>query len=816
MKKTIFSVGIIFIMMINVFSFINVVDLLSATLKGKVSVSGGIVNEVGGSTSITYTFEVYDGTVDTLQAHFSWDSSLVTFDKREVYNLKTYGDVDNGELSVYMNQTKYSNTCSITMYFKNVLPSSKDTSVPIQLAFEEATAGYVEFGSQASGTPEGYFALSEIELPTSEESSIVQELVVDVQINPSSVATIKGSSQQFTSTIKNDDNLGVVWSVDGSDSSIDTNGLLYVGVNESAKMLEVRATSIKDSSKVAIAKVQVLDKEDEDKQEETNKKLQLTAQGFVLDYDEVQTIDETLLISKANAKAMFDDKEVGSIYVNTDDFQQVQMVGEAGGILPVNLSATYTDPKGTIQTDETWVYVVVKGKLTLVAEDIQGNTLAISGSGFVLNTSDVAILNKEIAITQGNVEAVVIETKEKVDNVVVDGNELNLISNTTKLGGIFDLSYTVENANTSILLKVKVFVIPEDSETAKDITLLVNGFMIDYDESKIFDWQQAIARAIAYEVIRDKNDNITDVITIPVFTNDDQLNIIRNADEKGEVYDLLYYASNEDYKVSTSVKVFVQPNYTTTNDTSINLTAEGFSIEYKELKDLDATNIKANDKANVSAKKITYANDTIRDFINISDQVSIDHEELKAIQSAPKTGGIYDLTLHINDQEESISKTIKVVVLGENTPSIVDAKEKSLSIHATDFTIDYSSAKKLNELKSINKANAQAWEISKSIPLEVHVNEEDLISIQKAPENGGEYNLLFYAVYTDENNKEYKMETLSKVTVIEDEDAVIEATVTNKGSRVVETGDSTNIVFYCLIALISGITIVLRKKKYKL
>ena len=259
MKKSILKLGLVLAIMVGVVSSVNAMDLFAAQEKGSVTVSDGIVTEAGGSTSITYTFGVNEGTVDSLQAHLAWDSSLMTYKSADVGNVITFGAPENGTLDIMLNLGSTTKSCSVTLHFENVLPASSNAkSAPISLVFEEGTEGFVEFGSQASGNEFGYYALNEILMPTAEQSSIrLVEPEVSISIDPTSATVEKGKTQQFTATVVND-NSGATFKVDGgTDSKIDDKGLLTVGANETAKELTVTATSVKDATKTATAKVTV-------------------------------------------------------------------------------------------------------------------------------------------------------------------------------------------------------------------------------------------------------------------------------------------------------------------------------------------------------------------------------------------------------------------------------------------------------------------------------------------------------------------------------------------------------------------------------
>ena len=255
MKKGILKLGVVLAIMVGIISSVNAVNLFAAQEKGKVIVSGGEVNEVGGSTSITYTFRVEQGTIMALRAHFSWDPTLMEFDSAQGNNTTVYDNETNGNMSIHMNNIGTQES-GVTIKFKNVLPAgTTGTSVPINLDFHPAAGGMVEFGDENED-----FALSDILMPTQMESSVRQVLPqIGVNIDPKTATVEKGKTQQFTATVVND-NSGVDFKVDGSsDSKIDGTGLLTVGANETATTLTVTATSKKDPSKFATATVSVIE-----------------------------------------------------------------------------------------------------------------------------------------------------------------------------------------------------------------------------------------------------------------------------------------------------------------------------------------------------------------------------------------------------------------------------------------------------------------------------------------------------------------------------------------------------------------------------
>lgn len=89
----------------------------------------------------------------------------------------------------------------------------------------------------------------------------VQPVVNSVTVSPKTAAVEKGETQQFTAVVSATGGAAqtVAWSVDSTLSSIDANGLLSVGANETKDTLTVTATSTADNTKKDTATVTVKD-----------------------------------------------------------------------------------------------------------------------------------------------------------------------------------------------------------------------------------------------------------------------------------------------------------------------------------------------------------------------------------------------------------------------------------------------------------------------------------------------------------------------------------------------------------------------------
>ena len=102
---------------------------------------------------------------------------------------------------------------------------------------------------------------AEATVTVKENAPVVEPTVTGITVTPKTVTLEPGKTQQFTATVvgRGEFDRTVTWSVIGGNAgtSIDANGLLTVGKNETAKTLTVKATAKGDKTKSAEATVTV-------------------------------------------------------------------------------------------------------------------------------------------------------------------------------------------------------------------------------------------------------------------------------------------------------------------------------------------------------------------------------------------------------------------------------------------------------------------------------------------------------------------------------------------------------------------------------
>jgi hypothetical protein len=547
--------------------------------------------------------------------------------------------------------------------------------------------------------------------------------------------------------------------------------------------------------------------------------LAISAKGYTLENTDATVLSEADAITKGNVQASLvkAGTAITNIKVDATQLTDINNVGTAGGIYDL----TYTAEDQGVEISTT-VKVVVKGTTTPEPKPTpDGDELTISAEGFELDYADAGSLTNKKAISEASAEAWLIKANSKVTNISVDKEQLKAIQSASKAGGVFELTFTAEEQGVSISTTIKVFVRPANGITSNNVTIDASGYIVSYEEAITLPEADSITKgkAIAYEVIKDATGKIVDVKTIDVSIDSKQLEAIHSTSTDGGLFDLTYSATNGTDTANITVKVLVKPKYSVTDeDTNVILGAEGFTLENSEAASLYATKAKASTNGNAQAYKVSYADGIVSGFTNISDKITVNKDDLKAIQEAPATGGVYDLEFTVEDDGVTVTKTVKVIVLGTNTPPSVELPDgDELAISANDFTIENTVAATLDDVASIANANAQAWKVKEGLSIEVKVDETQLEAIKKAPATGGEYDLTFYAVYESNARMEYRIETTIKVTVLPVGEKPSTAPTTPTSSvepagNGTNTGDTTNVMFYLSLLLLSSVYFVGKKR----
>ncbi|MFV0394511.1 MAG: hypothetical protein ACK5LC_08955, partial [Coprobacillaceae bacterium] len=275
------------------------------------------------------------------------------------------------------------------------------------------------------------------------------------------------------------------------------------------------------------------------------------------------------------------------------------------------------------------------------------------------------------------------------------------------------------------------------------------------------------------------------------------------------IYNVTYTAINPDGRSSEkTISVVINARGITTDPTdTLSISANGFVVEAGQNHNLTTAIVKDSTHGNAFAyKTVKDADGNIIEYTDITDNITVNENQLQQIINASEKGGIFDLTFEVKEGNKSVSKIVKVIVKGSSV--MVDG-DTNLIVTANDFTISYQEAKTLDEAEAIVKATAQAVllndeELSRSAVLKISANSEQLSEINSVGINGSSFDLTFTASYINQEGKETSVSVSVVVTVNGKSD------VTSNG---VGTGDNTSILIYGIALCLS--TMYLIKKNIR-
>ncbi|MFV0394508.1 MAG: hypothetical protein ACK5LC_08940, partial [Coprobacillaceae bacterium] len=391
-----------------------------------------------------------------------------------------------------------------------------------------------------------------------------------------------------------------------------------------------------------------------------------------------------------------------------------------------------------------------------------------------------------------------------------------------KEAGTYNVDYKVVdqwgNEGTASVT-IKVHGLPIINATGQEYTLEENDVITGVINNPIVSWKQA----------SDTLNQVATDITIPGpantigGNNTIKYEVVSGPSDdfsKIGVYKVKYTATNPDGKISEkTVPVTIEPKGTITEPThSLFIYANSFTIEQTEAINLTDEIVKDSTHGNAFAYKLDKDEEGVTiDATDLTNQVTVNTEQLNKIKNAPTTGGIYELTFDIQNGNLSVSKVITVVVKGEKTPPpVITPDGNELSITANDFSLSYQEAKSLDETNAINKAEVKVVllnqeETKTRTMLLTKVDTTQLYTINQADVNGGIYSLTFTGVYIDTDGNETTISTTVQVEVYGSDE--VEAPGTT-GANTIATNDTSKTLWgYVAMIFITGSYIYLRKKK---
>ncbi|MFR5601991.1 MAG: hypothetical protein ACLTKI_06415, partial [Lachnospiraceae bacterium] len=331
--------------------------------------------------------------------------------------------------------------------------------------------------------------------------------------------------------------------------------------------------------------------------------------------------------------------------------------------------------------------------------------------------------------------------------IQVNADELAAINSGKE--GIYDLTFSItkedlEQKPHTASVTVKVVVTGDQTvvDPTNTIVITANGFTVSQDELQTF-MPVTKANAKAYIIATGKE--------IPVSADTTQLGTIRGAGKEGGIFDLGFFAQNDDNRAEITVKAAVEGSHIVIvpdGEQHIVLKAKGFSLTQSEK---NLTRDQAITKADAEAY-VLETKESLKTQIKVPKDSNEGANNLETIADAPKEGGIYDLTFSVTRNAVTASKTVKVAVEGDQTgvtpPDPDEPGENfTLAITADNVLMTQTEANNLTDHAAlIAKTGARAFvlETGESVT-DISIDETLFRQIKNTGLEGGVYKLTLTA-----------------------------------------------------------------------
>ncbi|MFV0393195.1 MAG: hypothetical protein ACK5LC_02180, partial [Coprobacillaceae bacterium] len=566
---------------------------------------------------------------------------------------------------------------------------------------------------------------------------------------------------------------------------------------------------VKEDGKVAIKTVNVIVEgtiTPPPESTEDGDSLAITGTNFTITHSEALALDDNNAILEGSVESILVQAgtQITDITVDQDELVDINNASINGGEYPLTYVATYDDGASNITTISVTLIVTVQASITPPV------ITTVNQEYYVGDT--VNLLEGVSAVEETNVDITLVED----DNVTIT-NTISMQDKKYTVAGTYEVSYEIEDSrgNTATETKIiKVHELPTIIASHQEYQLGDSTIQSNVENNPTASWKKA------KEVVGEAPEEIMiSGPATPLAINDTISYSITSGPSTDfsveGVYEVTYTATNiEGRTTDKTIQVLITPKDIEVDPTNtIQLYAEGFILENIEAKDL--TEAVALLKGKASSYFTTRdEQDVVIEYSNITNMIIMDQRQLEEIQKAPTIGGIYDLTYTVTKDGYSVTKVVKVVVLGDTTPPPIPTPDgDSLAITAKDITLTQKEAKAFASDEAMYLSEVQAWLINAGIKVtNINVNQEQLLPIQSVGIGGGVFDLTFTATYEDTKGNTTMISTTIKVTV---EAEIASSQSNNISNNEVNTGDSTNIYMYIMLLFLSITFLTFRKYKVR-
>lgn len=500
--------------------------------------------------------------------------------------------------------------------------------------------------------------------------------------------------------------------------------------------------------------------------------LVLQGHGFTIENAQAKTLSEADVLTSSEGQSflMQAGRAADAIHVDLNQLALIQNADRAGGLYTIDLIGQANE-NGKDYEVHLPITIVVKGTSTEVTTpDDLNESLAITANGFSLENNEAKVLNEIDAIQFGQVKAKFVKSGLDVTNITVNAADLNTVKNVGITGGFYTLGYTAtatqNGRNYAVSTEVNVVVKGSDitvtvpDPVGESIALSARGVLLENNEAAGFDGTGALAKTEAKAMLVKTGVNVTN---ITFDTN--ALLLIQGADTKGGIYPLDVTATEGAYTITKTIQVVVKGTSVDVSDPdgdeeSIALLANNFVIENNESKILDEATALL--KASAHAAMVRSG--------TVVTNLTVDTNQLTAIQNSGSTGGIYPLTVTATHSEYgkdyTITREIRVIVKGTGTIiTPPDTSNESIVLHAQGFTLENNEAAGLTELQTLTNAKARALMNGSGVEVStIAIDAAQLLVIQGSTTSGGIYPLTLTATHT-QDGVDYQVSVTIQVVV---------------------------------------------------
>ncbi|MDL2276566.1 DUF5011 domain-containing protein, partial [Breznakia sp. OttesenSCG-928-G09] len=451
----------------------------------------------------------------------------------------------------------------------------------------------------------------------------------------------------------------------------------------------------------------------------------LDVYNFHVSQDELADLDEAVVIEKAQIQAMYfeqDDEGVKKLeditkMVRAGSLDEIKQAPGEGNVYKLSFHVT---SEGITETKE--IEVVVSGNSIVVTDG-----LVIEANDFSIANVLARILVKEKALELANAKAYELETRQMLNNISIDTDQLDAIHNVTNDAQTFKLTYTATHNNKTVSIEKDVRV---------NHTLIGPDITADDCEHYVGDKFEVLHDVSA----KDANDDTIHFITDPEHPD-------KNIETTHQIpLDSDKFNTSGTYKITYAI----MDKYGNTSEKIRTVKVHDVPVievnpQVYTLKDKDVA-----DQMKAAASAYYYKAADVAGEPSIKTKI----DEINYTSNGPSQDfskvGTYEVTYEVELIDgRNVTKKVNVIITkNDSLPTDVD---KGIKLDVYNFHVSQDELVDLDEAAVLEKAQAQAMyfenddkgNVIKLDDITAKVVVGSLVDIKKASAEGGVYKLSF-------------------------------------------------------------------------